>query len=62
MSKERRQFDVRYDPSIITALQYGTWIDDERLTKTCIKEKAKLEDEASINLSTAHGYQTSCQC
>jgi len=33
--------DVSYDPSMVTALQHGTWMDDEGFKKTCIKEKKK---------------------
>jgi len=42
ISKQRRRVDVSYDPSMIRALRYGgTWIDEERFKKTCIKEKKK---------------------
>ena len=40
ISKQRRRVDVSYDPSMVTAaLQHGTWMDEEGLKKTCIKEK-----------------------
>ena len=39
--KQRRRVDVSYDPSIVTALQHGTWMDEEGFKKTCIKEKKK---------------------
>ena len=42
MSKQRRRVDISYDPSMVTALQYGTWMDEEPgFKKTCIKEKKK---------------------
>jgi len=41
ISKQRRRVDVSYDPSMITALQHGTWMDEEGFKKTCIKEKKK---------------------
>ena len=40
-SKQRRRVDVSYDPSLVTALQHGTWMDKEGFKKTCIKEKEK---------------------
>ena len=45
ISKQRRRVDVSYDPSMVTALQHGTWImDDEGFKKTCIREKKKRGD------------------
>jgi len=43
ISKQRRRLgvEVSYDPSMVTALQYGTWMDEEGFKKTCIKEKKK---------------------
>ena len=41
ISKQRQRVDVSYDPSMVTALQHGTWIDEEGFKKTCIKEKKK---------------------
>jgi len=41
ISKQRRRVDVSYDPSMVTALQHGTWIDEEGFKKTCIKERKK---------------------
>ena len=41
ISKQRRRVDASYDPSMITALQHGTWMDEEGFKKTCIKEKKK---------------------
>jgi len=43
ISKQRRQVDVSYDPSVVTTLQHGTWMDEEGFKKTCIKEKNKRE-------------------
>ena len=40
-SKQRRRVNVSYDPSLITALQHGTWMDAESFKETCIKEKEK---------------------
>jgi len=33
--------DVNYDPSMVTALQHGTWMDEEGFKKTCTKKKKK---------------------
>jgi len=41
ISKRRRRVDVCYDPSMVTALQHGTWMDEDGFKKTCIKEKEK---------------------
>ena len=41
ISKPRRRVDVSYDPSMVTALQHGTCMDEEGFKKTCIKEKKK---------------------
>jgi len=41
ISKQRRQVYVSYDPSMVTALQHGTWMNGEGFKKTCIKEKKK---------------------
>jgi len=38
---QRRRVDVSYDPSMETALQHGTCIDEESFKKVCIKEKGK---------------------
>jgi len=53
ISKQSRRVDVSYDLSMVTALQYGTWMDEEGFKKTCIKEKKK--GETSTSLSTVHG-------
>jgi len=41
ISKQRRRVDVSYDPSMLTALQHGTWMGEEGFKKTCIKERKK---------------------
>ena len=41
ISKQRRRVDVSYDPSMVTALQHGTWMDEKGFKKTCIREKEK---------------------
>ena len=41
ISKQRRRVDVSYDPNMVTALQHGTWMDEEGFKQTCIKEKEK---------------------
>jgi len=41
--KQRRRVDITYDPSMAMALRPGTWIDEERFKKTCIKENPKRE-------------------
>ena len=58
ISKQRRRVDVSYDPSMVTALQHGTWMDEERFKNTCIKEKDQRE--AFTSLFTVHGQRTSC--
>jgi len=35
------QVCVSYDPRMVTALQHGTWMDEEDFKKTCIKENKK---------------------
>jgi len=44
ISKQRRRVDISYNPSMVTALQHGTWMDDEGFKKTCIREKKKWRD------------------
>ena len=44
ISKQRRRVDVSYDPSMVTALQHGTWMDEEGFKKACIREKKKRRD------------------
>jgi len=44
ISKQRRRVDVSYDPIMVTALQHGTWMDEEGFNKTCIREKKKRGD------------------
>jgi len=41
ISKQRRRVDISYDPGMVTALQLGTWMDEDCFKKTCIKEKKK---------------------
>jgi len=41
ISKQRQRLDVSYDPRMVTALQHGTWMDEEGFEKTCIKEGKK---------------------
>jgi len=45
ISKQRRRVDVSYDPSIVTAVQHDTWMDEEGFKKTCIREKKKRHQE-----------------
>jgi len=42
ISKHKRRVDVSYDQSVVTALQHGTWMDEEGFKKTCIREKKKM--------------------
>jgi len=44
ISKQRRRVDVSYDSSMVTALQHGTWMDEEGFKKTCVREKKKRGD------------------
>jgi len=44
ISKQRRRVDLSYDPSMVTAVQHGTWMDEEGFKKTCTKEKKKRGD------------------
>jgi len=41
ISKQRRRVDVSYDPSKVTALQHGAWMNGVGFKKTYIKEKNK---------------------
>ena len=41
ISKQRRQVNVSYHPSTLTALQHSTWMDEKGFKKTCIKDKQK---------------------
>jgi len=34
--KQGRRVDLSYDPSMVKALQHGTWTDEERFKKICI--------------------------
>jgi len=58
ISKQSRRVDVSYDPSMITALQHGTWMDEEVSNRLVSKRREKRE--VSTSLSTVHGQQTSC--
>jgi len=49
----RKRTTAGADPSMVTALQHGTWMDEEGLKKSCIREKIKRETFTS--LSTVHG-------
>jgi len=44
ISQQRQRVDVSYDPSMVTTLQHGTWMDEQGFKKTCIKEKKKRRD------------------
>jgi len=44
ISKQRRRVEVSYDPSMVMALQHGTWMDEQGFKKTCIREKEKGGD------------------
>jgi len=44
MSKQRRRVNVSYDARMVTALQHGTWMDEEGFKETCIREKKKRGD------------------
>jgi len=44
ISKQKRRVDVSYNPSTVTALQHGTWMDEEGFKKTCIRENKKRGD------------------
>ena len=43
ISKQRfgRRVDVSYDPSMVAALQHGTWMDQGGFKKICIKQRKK---------------------
>ena len=41
ISKQRRRVNVSYDPSMVTALRHGTWMEEEDFKKTCVKEEKK---------------------
>jgi len=44
ISKQRRRVDVNYNPSMVTALQHVTWMDEDCFKKTCIREQKKRGD------------------
>ena len=44
ISKQRRRVDVSSDPSMVMAVQHGTWMEEEGFKKTCIREKGKMGD------------------
>jgi len=44
ISKQRRRVEVRYDPSMVMALQHGTGMDEEGFKKICIREKKNRGD------------------
>jgi len=54
-SKQRRRVDVSYDPSMVTALQHVTWM-EEKFQKDLYKGEGKKG-----RLSTVHGQRTSCR-
>ena len=58
ISKHRRRVDVSYDPSMVTALQHGMWMDsdEEGFKKTCMKVVSgrRKKGETSTSLSTVH--------
>jgi len=39
--KQRRRVDVSYDPNMVTALQHGTWMDEDGFKKTRLKKNEK---------------------
>jgi len=41
ISKQRRRVDASYDPSMVTALQHVTWMEEEDIKKICFKGKKK---------------------
>ena len=41
ISKQRQRGDISYDPSMVTALQHGTKMDEEGFKKTCIRKIKK---------------------
>ena len=41
--KQRRRVNVSYYPSMVTAVQHGTWMKKQIFKKTCIEEKKKRE-------------------
>ena len=44
ISKQRQRVHVSYVPSVVIALQHGTWMDEQSFKKTCIREKEKRGD------------------
>ena len=53
ISKQRRRVNVSYDPIMVTALQHGTWTDEEGFKKNLSRRGKK--GEASTSLSKLHG-------
>jgi len=53
ISKQRQRVNVNYDPSMVTALQHGTWMDEEGSKRLVSGRKKK--GETSTSLSMVHG-------
>jgi len=41
ISEQRRRVDISYDPSMVTALQHGTWMNEGAFKQTCMEQKQK---------------------
>ena len=61
ISKQRRRVNVSYDLSMVTALQHGTWMDEEGFKKTCIKEKKKRGGIHQRYMSSRFHDETGCR-
>ena len=60
ISKQRRRVDVSCDPSMVTALRHGTWMDEESFKKTCVKEKEKKEGPIRLCMAHVNTAETKC--
>ena len=54
ISKQRRRVHVSYNLSMVTALQHGTWTDEEGFKKDLYQGEEE-KGETSTSLSTVHG-------
>ena len=60
ISKQRRRVDVSYDPSMVTALQHGTWMNEEGFKKTLYQVEGKKRSHPPASLRGLHA-ETRCR-
>ena len=57
---ERRRVHVSYDPSMVTALQHGTWMDEEGFQKDLYQGEEKKGRHPTASLRYM-GTETGCR-